>query len=176
MNKSFFELARDRYSERNFDSRPIEQEKIDKILEAGRIVPTACNYQPQRFFVLKSEKALATAKTVTPFTYKAPLMILVCYDLNTVWTNPGDSYYQNYNSGEQDASIAATTMMYEAEELGVHSIWIRGFDSKAVVDAFHLPENMIPVMFLGLGYPNEKSKAHKWHYINKPIEEISFEL
>ena len=73
---SFFELARDRYSERNFDSRPIEQEKLDRILEAGRIVPTACNYQPQRFFVLKSEQALTTAKSVTPFTYKAPLMIL----------------------------------------------------------------------------------------------------
>lgn len=173
---SFFELARDRYSERNFDNRPIEQEKIDKILEAGRIVPTACNYQPQRFFVLKSEQALMVAKTVTPFTYKAPLMILVCYDMNTVWTNPGDRYYRNYNSGEQDASIAATTMMYEAEELGVHTIWIRGFDSKSVVDAFNLPENIIPVMFLGLGYPNEKSKAHKWHYLNKPIEEMAFEL
>ena len=121
---SFFELARDRYSERSFDSRPIEQEKLDRILEAGRIVPTACNYQPQRFFVLKSEQALATAKRVTPFTYKAPLMILVCYDMNTVWKNPNDRYYHNYNSGEQDASIAATTMMYEAEELGVHSIWI----------------------------------------------------
>ena len=173
---SFFELARDRYSERNFDSRPIEQEKIDKILEAGRIVPTACNYQPQRFFVLKSEDALQTAKSVTPFTYKAPLMILVCYDMDTVWKNPSDRYYRNYNSGEQDASIAATTMMYEAEELGVHSIWIRGFDSKAVVDAFHLPENMIPVMFLGLGYPNEKSKAHAWHYRNKPLEEMAVEL
>lgn len=96
---SFFELARDRYSERNFDSRPVEQEKIDKILEAGRIVPTACNYQPQRFYVLKSEQALATAKTVTPFTYKAPLMILVCYDINTVWTNPQDSYPSLYEAG-----------------------------------------------------------------------------
>ena len=66
-------------TERNFDSRPVEQEKLDKILEARRIVPTACNYQPQRFFVLKSEQALAAAKSVTPFTYKAPLMILVCY-------------------------------------------------------------------------------------------------
>ncbi len=176
MSKTFFELARDRYSERNFDSRPIEQEKIDKILDAGRIVPTACNYQPQRFFVLKSEQALKAAKSVTPFTYKAPLMILVCYDMDTVWKNPNDRYYHNYNSGEQDASIAATTMMYEAEELGVHSIWIRGFNSKSVVDVFGLPENIIPVMFLGLGYPNEKSMAHAWHYRNKPIEEMAVEL
>ena len=51
-------------------------------------------------------------------------------------------YYRNYNSGEQDASIAATTMMYEAEELGVHTIWIRGFDSKTVVETFGLPDSM----------------------------------
>jgi len=61
-------------------------------------------------------------------TTVAPLMILVCYDIREVWTNPGDRYYRNYNSGEQDASIAATTMMYEAEDLGVHTIWIRDFD------------------------------------------------
>jgi nitroreductase len=52
-------------------------------------------------------------------------------------------------------AIAATTMMYEAEELGVHTIWIRGFDSKTVVDTFGLPDDMIPVMMLGLGYQKE---------------------
>ncbi|MBP3204927.1 MAG: nitroreductase family protein [Lachnospiraceae bacterium] len=55
----FLELAKNRYSERFFDPRPIEQEKLDKILEAGRVVPTACNYQPQRFYVLRSPEALA---------------------------------------------------------------------------------------------------------------------
>uniref|UniRef100_UPI004028B686 nitroreductase family protein n=1 Tax=Dialister sp. TaxID=1955814 RepID=UPI004028B686 len=52
---SFMELAKDRYSERKFDSRPVEQDKIDRILEAGRIAPTACNYQPQRVYVIRSE-------------------------------------------------------------------------------------------------------------------------
>ena len=52
----FLELAKNRYSERFFDPRPVEQEKLDKILEAGRIVPTACNYQPQRFYVLRSPR------------------------------------------------------------------------------------------------------------------------
>ena len=111
-DRDFLELAKNRYSERFFDPRPVEQEKLDKIPEAGRIVPTACNYQPQRFYVLRSPEALAQAKKVTPFHYNAPLMILVCYDLNTVWTAPHDRMFRNYNSGEQDASIAATTMMY----------------------------------------------------------------
>ena len=48
---NFLELAKNRYSERYFDSRPVEQEKLDKILEAGRNVPTACNYQTQRLYV-----------------------------------------------------------------------------------------------------------------------------
>ena len=138
----FLELAKKRYSERFFDSRPVEQDKLDKILEAGRIVPTACNYQPQRFYLIRSEDGLEKLKTVTHFHYNVPLMILVCYDSRLVWRNPDDRYYRDYNSGEQDASIAATTMTYEAEELGVHSIWIRGFDSRTVVDTRpldHLP-------------------------------------
>ncbi len=103
-------------------------------------------------------------------------MILVCYDARKVWKTDNDRYYRNYNSGEQDASIAATTMMYEAEELGVHTIWIRGFDSKTVADAYGLPEYMIPVMMLGLGYPNERAKAHQAHFEREPIEEFVTEL
>ena len=172
----FLELAKKRYSERFFDSKPVEQEKVDKILEAGRIVPTACNYQPQKFYLIRSEEGRAKLRTVTNFHYNAPLTILVCYDAREVWTNPGDRYYRNYNSGEQDASIAATAMMYEAEELGIHSVWVRGFDSKSVVDTFGLPEHMIPVMMLDLGYPNEKTKPSPWHYKRKPVEDYVFEL
>lgn len=172
----FLSLAKNRYSERFFDTREIEPEKMERILEAGRVVPTACNYQPQKFYVIKSKEGMEKVKSVTPFHYNAPVMVLVCYDMNTVWTNPQDRYYQNYNSGEQDASIAATTMMYEAEELGVHTIWIRGFDSKTVVDTFGLPKNMIPVLMLGMGYPNERSQPNAWHYQRKPLEEFVEEV
>ena len=172
----FMELAKNRYSERYFDSRPVEQEKLDKILEAGRIVPTACNYQPQRFYVLRSPEALAKARMVTPFHYNAPLMLLVCYDLDTVWKAPHDRMFRNYNSGEQDASIAATTMMYEAEELGVHSVWLRGFDAKTVSEVFDLPGNIIPVMMFAMGYPSEKSKPNAWHFKRMPLEEFVTEL
>ena len=53
---------------------------------------------------------------------------------------------------------------------------IRGFDSKTVVDTFGLPEHMIPVMMLGLGYPNERAKANAWHYKRNPIEDFVTEL
>lgn len=172
----FFELAKKRYSERYFDSRPIEEEKLDRILEVGRIVPTACNYQPQRFYVIRSPEAREKLKLVTHFYFNAPIMILVCYDSRVVWQNPRDRYYENFNSGEQDASIAATTMMYEAEELGVHTLWIRGFDSKTVADVYDLPDHMIPVMMLELGYPSERTKPSDWHYIRNPIEDFVREL
>ena len=65
----------------------------------------------------------------------------------------------------------ATTMMYEAEELGVHNVWLRGFDSQQVADTFELPENIIPVMMFAMGYPSDKTKPSDWHFMRKPIEE-----
>ena len=61
----FLELAKQRYSERSFSSAPIEEDKLYKILEAGRLAPTACNIQPQRFYVLNSKAALTKAAALT---------------------------------------------------------------------------------------------------------------
>lgn len=168
---TFMELAKNRYSERSFDPRPVEQEKIDRILEAARTAPTACNYQPQRIYVIRSEEALKKARGMRVSHFNAPLMILMCYDRDTAWRNPGDRRYDNYCSGEQDATIVAATLMYEAEELGVHSVWLRGFDSLQVAETFGLPENHIPVMMFAMGYPSDKSEPGPWHYLRKPLDE-----
>ena len=168
---TFFELAENRYSERYFDPRPVEREKIDKILEAGQASPTACNYQPQRIYVIQSEEALKKARSIRVSHFNAPLMMLVCYDAETAWRNPHDRWYDNYCSGEQDATIVATTIMYQAEELGVHSVWLRGFDSQQVAVAFDLPKNHIPVMMFAMGYPSDKSKPSPWHFQRKPLDE-----
>ena len=103
--------------------------------------------------------------------FNAPLIILVCYDKETAWRNPADIWYDNYCSGEQDATIVAATMMYEAEELGIHNVWLMGFDSKAVAETFDLPKNHIPVMMFAMRYPSEKTKPSDWHFVRKPIEE-----
>ena len=84
--------------------------------------------------------------------------------------------FRNYNSGEQDASIAATTMMYAAEELGVHSVWLRGFDAKTVSEVFELPENIIPVMMFAMGYPSEKSQPNTWLFKRMPLDAFVTEL
>ena len=172
----FMELAKNRYSERSFDPRPVESEKIEKITEAGRVAPTACNYQPQRIYVIRSEDALKKARGMRVSHFNAPLMILVCYDSETAWRNPRDRAYENYCSGEQDAAIVAASMMYEAEELGVHSVWLRGFDSREVSETFGLPANHIPVMMFAMGYPSDSSKPGPWHFLRKPKEETVFTL
>ena len=167
----FIELARNRYSERSFSSAPLEEEKLYKILEAGRIAPTACNNQPQRFYVLRSGEALAKAAKLT-WTYNAPVVILVCYVNAEAWHNPRDGFC----SGDMDASIAASSMMFEAEDLGVHSIWLRGFDAGKVQEAFDLPDGTVPSLMLALGYPSEKSKPAPLHEQREPIEEFVIEL
>lgn len=174
----FLELTKQRYSERYFDStRVVEQDKLDRILEAGRVAPTAANKQPQRLYVLKSKESLqkAVAASFSPL-YSAPVVILVCYDLDSVWKNSRETLLPDYNSGEQDCAIVATQMMYAAEEQGVHTIWIRGFDARNVKEAFNLPDNMIPAMMLPLGYPSDKSEPSPMHFKRHPMEKMVTEL
>ena len=173
---TFLDLAKERYSERYFASRPVEDEKLQLILEAGRIAPTACNCQPQRIYVIKSEEAMSKAISTGASLCGCPVALLVCYDDKTVWRNPKDRCYDDYNAGEQDAAIVATSMMFQAQELGVHSLWIRGFDSRTVIETFHLPENHIPVMMLALGYPSEKSHPAHLHAKRKPMQDTVFEI
>jgi len=171
----FLTLAKNRYSERAFSDKPLEQEKLELILEAGRISPTACNFQPEKIYVIKSKEGLSKAQKLTSI-YNAPIVLLVCYDINQAWKTQNDGLYKSYCIGEQDASIVAATMMYEAQDLGVHSIWLRGFDSKAAADAFKLPDNIRPVMMLALGYPGENSKPSPLHTKRKSLSEIVEEV
>ena len=167
----FFDLCRERHSVRQYDPRPVENEKLERILEAGRLAPTACNYQPQRIYVIRSREAMEKAIRTKASLCGCPLALLVCYDRETVWKNPEDRNYEEYNCGEQDASAVAASMMFEAEELGVHSLWIRGFDSQDVIEAFDLPASHVPVMMLALGYPSDKSHPAHLHGKRKAIEE-----
>lgn len=67
-------------------------------------------------------------------------------------------------------------MMYEAEALGVHSVWLRGFDSVALAETFALPAYLVPVMMFAMGYPAENSKPNPWHFKREPIERFVVEL
>ena len=158
--KDFLSLAAERYSVRKFSDRPIEQEKLDAILRAGQIAPTAGNYQAQRVFVVQSKEGMATLRTLTKCHYGAPTVLIVGYDKQSDWKNPNEA---GVHSGEQDASIVATHMMLEAWEIGVGSCWVNFFAPSQVKAAFNLPENFVPVLMLPIGYADEKAAPAKWH-------------
>lgn len=171
---SFMDLCRERYSVRKYDDRPVEEEKINQILEAGRIAPTACNYQPQRVYVIKSAEARARVASVTRMTYGAPVVLLVCYDVNESWKNTPRTFGEDYDGGEMDACIVGTQMMYMATELGLGTLWARGFNARQIHDVMGLPENIRVSFMLDVGYPAEGSVNR--HTTRKSIQETVFEM
>lgn len=155
---SFLELASRRYSVRKFKDRPISQDSIDKILTTGRLAPTAHNNQPQKIIVVNSPEGLSLLQKCTECHYNAPLAFIISYDRNRDWKRD----YDGKNSGDIDASIVGTHMMMEAEELGIGSVWIMYFIPEAVRVEFELPENVMPVAILLMGYADgEPSPEHK---------------
>ncbi|HIS35719.1 TPA: nitroreductase family protein [Candidatus Scatousia excrementigallinarum] len=152
-------LLKERYSVRNFSDKKVEKEKINAILDAGRLAPTAVNFQPQRILVLESEESLAKLKECTRYHFEAPLAFLICYDNTVSWKRA----YDNKDMGEVDASIVATQMMLEITNLGLGTTWVGHFDPDAVIEKFELPENIIPVALFPIGYPANDSAPNPRH-------------
>ena len=157
---SFLELAKARYSVRSFQDRPIEEEHLNLILEAGRVAPTACNFQPQRIYVAKSADARAKLASVCRCTFGAPVILVVCYDRERDWKN---KLLPGYESGETDAAIVCTHMMLEAFELGIGSCWVGYFNPQVVAETLGLPENVTVSVLLPMGYPAENAQPLPLH-------------
>ncbi|HBN82123.1 MAG TPA: nitroreductase [Ruminococcaceae bacterium] len=166
----FTEVLKSRYSVRKFSDRKIEKEKLDKILEAGRTAPTAVDYQPQRILVLDSEENLTKLKDCTPYHFNAPLALLVCYDNTASWKRPFDGK----DMGEVDASVVATHMMLEVTDLGLGSTWVGHFDAEKAKKLYQLPENIIPVMLLPIGYPREDARPSVLHLKRLDLDKTVF--
>lgn len=165
----FLELAKERYSCRKFSPKPIEPEKLAKILEAGNIAPTAVNFQPQKIYILQSDEAIAKVNSLCKCIYGAKTVLLFAYDSNHDWKNPTE---EGIHSGEQDISIVATHIMLEACELGISSCWVNLFSNSKLAATFNLPESERVVLLMPLGYADETSKPHpKWHYEKKELSE-----
>ena len=173
MYKSFLELAEARFSVRKYAQTPVEQEKIDAILRAAQLAPTAKNLQPQFIYVLKSPEAIAKVNEVTSRAYKAPVVFVVCYDKNIAWQNPLNN---NHTSGEMDASIVGTHMMMEAKEQGLGSCWVEWFNPEEMIKAFDIPDNLVPAFLLDCGYPAEGVEPSPMHFNKKEISEFVKEL
>lgn len=169
----FLQMAQDRYSVRSYSQEPVAPEKIEAILKAGQYAPTALNFQPQKIYVIKSEKEMEKLRYVCRYVKDAPMAMLVCYDMEKSWKHAPD----RLDSGIMDATVVATHMMLEAWEQGVGTCFIRGYNNRDIVGMFNLPENIKPVCVLAMGYPSETSHPYaKMHGVYRDLEEMVEEL
>ena len=168
---TFSALAKDRYSLRQYKTQPVEQEKIEQMLETMRIAPTAGNRQPHRVKVITAPEELAKVDECTRCRFGAPLVFLICYDKDTCWKR---TPFDGASSGEVDASIITTYLMMQAQELGLGSCWVMFFDPAKTVEAFGLPDNLVPVAFLPVGYAAEDAAPSEKHADRLDLNDILF--
>jgi nitroreductase len=164
---SFLELAKKRYSARDYNTKAVEPEKIKEILEAGRVAPTACNNQPQKIIVVQTPEGMAKiAKGYKDF--HAPAALIVCADHRDTWHRS----YDGKDSADIDASIVTTHMILCAADLGLDSVWICAFKPAVIREEFHIPENVEPINILLLGYAKCEPKSPERHdTLRKPLDE-----
>lgn len=170
---TFLELAKERYSVRSFKPDAIEQEQLDVILEAGRVAPTARNFQPQKIYVVKSQENRKKVASVCRFTFDAPVILVIAYDTERDWKNrlmPG------YSSGETDAAIVGTHMMLAAWEQGIGSCWVGYFNADDVRNALELPDHIRVIALMPMGYPTEDAEPLDLHSIYRELGDTVSEL
>ena len=165
---SFSDLIKERFSCRKFKNTEVEQEKIDRILNAALVAPTAVNKQPQRILVLNDKQKLSRLNECTKFSFDAPLCFIICYDSATAY-NRG---YDGKNSAEIDASIVTTHMMLAAASLGIGTTWVMHFDPVAMRKEFEVPANYEPVAVLIMGYPAPDAEPSAMHKERRSVSEL----
>lgn len=170
---SFMELAKNRFSTRKFTKQQVEKEKLDQIVEAGRIAPTAANNQPQRIYIIRDAEKLAALTKLTPCVYGAPTVLMVTYDTTEDWQNPLE---EGVHDGVVDAAIVGTHMMLEATDLGLGTCWVGYFPPTKTAELFHLPKTEVPVLLLPVGYTAPDYQISPKHYSFKPYDTIVKEL
>ena len=163
----FKEVVSKRYSCKKYSGKQVEAEKLEAILQAGRLAPTAKNLQEQHIYVIQSAEALAKIDAITPCRYGAPTVLAVAFDKNNVFTYPGGKR----DSGMEDASIVATHMILAAADEGVDSCWVNYFDPDQAADKLGLPENEEVLMLMDLGYAADGAGPLANHGSRKALAE-----
>ena len=163
----FVELAKQRCSIRSYKSKPVSKAMLNEILEAGRLAPTACNYQPFRFIVVQEKENLAALAEgyPAPWFAEAPVVIAICTQPSTAWKRDKSD---NKNFVDIDGAIAADHMTLAAAELGLGTCWVGAFNPKIVRKALGLPNNLVPLVLLTLGHPNETGRKKD----RKPMDKL----
>lgn len=166
---NFLELAKNRFSVRKYKSDPVSQEDLLYVLEAGRIAPSAVNYQPWQFLVVQEKENLEKLYGLyhREWFQEAPVVIIILADLNQSWKRS-----EGKDHADIDAAIAADHMTLAATDRGLGTCWVCNFDKQKTIDALNLPDHLEPVVFLPLGYPDQDTKINRHGEKRKPLDKI----
>lgn len=167
---TFLDLSKKRYSVRRYAAnRPVAEDVLNQILQAGVVAPTAHNNQPFRLYVTRDiETSTATLAECSKFRFQAPVNILITVKEEEAWRRAED----NFNAAEVDSAIVITQMMYAAEERGLGSCWVCAFSPLAAMSAFGVKQGERPISILTIGYPADDSRPGPYHTSRKSIDDL----
>ncbi len=166
---TFFDIARNRYSCRKYKPDPVEDEKLNYILECGRVAPSACNYQPWKIFVVREKSKLEAIHQVyrRDWFWRAPVVIIICGDHQQSWKRADGK-----DHCDVDIAIIADHMTLAATEQNLATCWICNFDRGKCTEVLHLPDHLEPIVILSLGYPADKADPERHSRLRKDPGEI----
>lgn len=153
----FYEVITKRKSVRKYKSDPIPDDVLNKILEAGRIAPSAKNIQPWRFIVIRdkeTKKRIAEASRGQLWIADADVIVVGCILNDIAWGRMGGYM----SSGQVDVAIALEHMILAAAAEGLGTCWIGAFVEKDVKEILEVPDNVTVIALTPIGYPAEEPK------------------
>lgn len=160
----YFNVIEKRFSCRKFKEEAISKELLDKVLNAGLLAPTACNYQPERIFVISSSEALNKLKEATRYTFNAKTVLCICHNKDESWHRGNDGL----DHGKVDSTIVATQMVLALTALDLGSCYVCSFKEALVKEILGLGDNYEVDILLPIGYKDEE----KPHNSRKKLEDI----
>lgn len=164
------ELSEKRYSVRSFECKEIESDKLEYVLECARLAPSAVNFQPWNFYVVRSEGSKAKLHQCYSrewFNY-APLYIIACVEHDKEWVRK----YDTKPHGDIDVAIAVEHICLAAAEQGLGTCWVCNFNAPLCSELFALPENEEPVVLIPIGYPKGEVAPKKRKAMEKIVGEL----
>jgi nitroreductase len=161
----YLELIEKRYSVRAYKPTPVEDEKLERVLEAARSAPTAANRQPFRLIIVPTKGREADLRRIygREWFTQAPLVVAVCAVPGEGWSRRDGKNY-----ADVDATIAFDHLILAAHDLGLGTCWIAAFDPAAAKEILGLNNGEEPVAFTPLGYPADEWRPKK----RRPLREL----
>lgn len=162
---AFSELIRARYSVRAYKPEPVEEDKLQQVLEAARLAPTAANRQPFQFVVIGTAGREAELLRIygRDWFVQAPLVVCACAIPAQGWVRMDGKPYTDV-----DVTIAMDHLILAATELGLGTCWIAAFDPVAAREVLGLPDGVEPIAFTPLGYAADQPRPKK----RKPLSDL----